>query len=186
MNQFVILDLKCLLKRDIWASILQFYLCTALCRLTLTLRSNGGARLLQAGCRWSKEVYQGWRAEPTFLGPVHCAVDAAAQEQLARLSAALAQLDEEGPFLHKSVWFVPRSNINSLGQFYFSDSCKNKTGFNPKGCRGGGAKSARQIQIRLVFLQFSSKLLKKKFGKSCLMSAFIKKLRMIEIDPRGR
>ena len=128
MNQFVILDLKFLLKGEIQAS--KFYnslhLCTALCRLTLTLRSNGGARLLQAGCRWRKEVYQGQRAEPTFLGPVHCAVNAAAQEQLARLPAALAQFDEEGPFLHKSVWFVPRSNINSLGQFYFSDSCKNK------------------------------------------------------------
>jgi hypothetical protein len=56
--------------------------------------------------------------------------------------------------------------------------------------RRGGAKSARWIQIRLVFLQFSSKLLKKIFGESCLMSAFTKKffekLRMIERYPRGR
>ena len=54
----------------------------------------------------------------------------------------------------------------------------------------GGSKSARWIRIRLVFLQFSSKLLKTFFGESCLISAFTKKcfekLRMIEIGPRGR
>ena len=58
MNHFVILDLKFLLKGgDLGIHFTILHLCTALCRLTLTLRSNGGARLLQAGCRWRKEVY---------------------------------------------------------------------------------------------------------------------------------
>ena len=61
--------------------------------------------------------------------------------------------------------------------------------FNPNK-PGGGAAAAHRLQISLVFLQFSSKLLKFFFDESCGISAFTKnffeKLRVIEIGPRGR
>ena len=54
---------------------------------------------------------------------------------------------------------------------------------------GGGADSAHRVRIWLVFLQFSSKLLKYSFFESSLVSAFTKiffgKLRMIEIKAIG-
>ena len=59
---------------------------------------------------------------------------------------------------------------------------------NPK--KPGGADSAHRVQISLVFLQFSSKLLKHFFGESCVISAFtnffFEKLGIIKIGARGR
>ena len=54
----------------------------------------------------------------------------------------------------------------------------------------GLSRLVHRVQIRLVFLQFSSKLLKKFFGESCLMSAFTK-IFFWEVEddknrPRGR
>ena len=60
---------------------------------------------------------------------------------------------------------------------------------NPKK-PGGGVESTHRMQISLVFLQFSSKLLKFFFDESCGISAFTKiffeKLGIIEIGARGR
>ena len=55
------------------------------------------------------------------------------------------------------------------------------------GGRGGGADSARWVQISLVFLHFSLKLLKMFFGESIIQLSpnFFEKLGMIEIGARG-
>ena len=78
---------------------------------------------------------------------------------------------------------VPVEKNHKITLFIFIYILENhNVSFNPKGC-GVGGKSAHWIRIRLVFLQFSSKLLKKILGESCLMSPFAKfffeKLRMI-------